>query len=96
MGKSMPKAKAHTIPPINREPVSPINTFAGCQFQIKKPMHAAALASPKAERPVIERIPAHKAKDRNAKKETVVFRPSIPSVKFTALTIPTMTTAAKG
>ena len=59
-------------------------------------MQAAAEARPMAESPVMESSPAHSARERKAKKETVVFRPSMPSVKFTAFTTPTITTAAKG
>ena len=96
MGRSRPKARAHTMPPMNREPVSPMNTLAGCQFHRRNPTQAAAEANPRADRPAMESMPAHRARLKKAKKETVVFSPSMPSVKLTALVTPTMTMAARG
>lgn len=38
IGISSIKHSATAIPPRNIEPVSPMNTFAGCLFHIKKPI----------------------------------------------------------
>ena len=43
----------------------------------------------------MDRAPAHSAMPRKAKKDTVESRPSMPSVKLTALTSPTSKMAAR-
>ena len=78
------------LPPRNREPVSPIKTFAGLKFQIRNPRHPPAVAAARIPMPFAPKIPAITIKIKEAKNVTEAFRPSIPSVKLTALTIPTI------
>ena len=76
-----------TKPPRAREPVSPMNTFAGYTLNSKKPNRLPTTA------PVIGLIPlfspmATTVKNVATRIVTLVQRPSRPSVKFTPLSVP--------
>ena len=95
IGISIPKARAHTIPPKNKEPVSPIKTFAGLKFHTKKPMQPPATQTDSKLIPTVLMTVPISIKNNATKNVTDVFKPSMPSVKLTAFTIPTITIAAK-
>ena len=90
------KAKAQIIPPKNNDPVSPIKTFAGYAFQKRKPKHPPTKAADTILKPIILKIPAITMKKSPAKNVSDASNPSIPSVKFTAFTMPTINTAQIG
>ena len=78
------------------EPVSPINIFAGCRLNIKKPKHAPHSTHPKT---VISSIPYFAAiTDRHAMIiiEIDAPSPSIPSVRFIAFVAASITNIANG
>ena len=95
-------AIAAKAPPNAKEPVSPMNTFAGFTLYTKKPRHTAATIAPKyatlsapiefvidaAMRPITEKAIAATA-------DVPPARPSRPSVKFTAFVAPTIIKNAK-
>ena len=75
-------------PPKAREPVSPINTFAGFALKYKNPIQTALTIIPKK---VTLREPANiptTAKATLAIADVPAANPSKPSVKFTALVVP--------
>ena len=79
----------------NREPVSPINTFAGCKLNIKKPSTEPITMLPNIEISVkLYCIPIVKQVIIIA--ETLDESPSIPSVKFIALVVANITIIANG
>ena len=90
------KAIAHINPPKNNEPVSPINTLAGCILNIKNPKHPPISAPVTMLKFIMLKKPAISIKNIATKNVIDVHKPSIPSVKFTALTIPTINNAAIG
>lgn len=55
MGRFMPKVRAHTAPPKNNEPVSPMNTLAGLKFHRRKPRQPPATAAAIMLKPNMER-----------------------------------------
>ena len=80
----------------NREPVSPINTFAGCKLNIKNPNTAPITILPNIEISVkLYCIPII-VKQVIIIAETLDESPSIPSVKFIALVVANITTIANG
>lgn len=83
-------------PPRNREPVSPINTFAGLKLYIRKPTRPPA--RPDANMPSSRNSSPHatvtQTKNRHTGTEVPLARPVTPSVIFTALTVPTIINAA--
>ena len=80
----------------NREPVSPINTFAGCKLNIKKPRTEPITMLPNIEISVkLYCIPII-VKQVIIIAETLDESPSIPSVKFTAFVVASITKIAKG
>ena len=80
----------------NKEPVSPINTFAGCKLNIKNPKVAPITTLPNIEiSGVINLIPII-VKHVIIIDETLEHSPSIPSVKFIAFVVPNITKIANG
>ena len=80
----------------NREPVSPINTFAGCKLNIKKPSTEPITMLPNIEISVkLFCIPII-VKQVIIIAETLDESPSIPSVKFIALVVANITIIANG
>ena len=89
-------------PPRAKDPVSPMNTFAGLILNTKKPRHTAVTMDPKKAtlsaatelsveyiiKPITENAIAATADVPDAK-------PSRPSVRLTALVAPTMIKKAK-
>ena len=75
--KSAPKPKAQTIPPKNKEPVSPIKTLAGCKFHTKNPKQPPAKAAASKLIPNIPKRFAITIKNTAMKKVTEVCNPSI-------------------
>ena len=88
IGRSIPKESATTIPPRNIEPVSPINTFAGFEFQHIKPTQAPATAADRTLNDINPSKPAAIINAQDTTSVTVDARPSIPSVRFTAFVNP--------
>ena len=80
----------------NKEPVSPINTFAGCKLNIKNPKVAPITMLPNIEISGKENLIPIIVKHVIIIAETLEQSPSIPSVKFTALVVPSITTIANG
>ena len=84
-----------TNPPRAREPVSPINTFAGYTLNSRKPSRLPTTA------PVMGLMPVFSPMATTVMKVatrivTLVHRPSRPSVKFTPLSVPRVTKKRKG
>ena len=80
----------------NREPVSPINTFAGCKLNIKKPSTEPITMLPNIEISVkLYCIPII-VKQVIIIAETLDESPSIPSVKLTAFVVAKITIMANG
>ena len=89
------EAVTATAPPKNSEPVSPINTLAGCALKNKKARHPPLTAAIKM--PMTEFIcTAHTTKNRLTIRVTVEARPSMPSVKFTLFTTESCTKTVSG
>ena len=88
-------ASAHTMPPRKSEPVSPINTFAGWKFQTRKPRQPPATAALNAVTPSIKSVLEISIKETATKKVIEPSRPSTPSVRLTAFTMPTITIAER-
>lgn len=87
-GHLIVKPSDATSPPRKREPVSPMKTFAGFQFQQRKP-HIAP-RSDAARRPNPANL-SENAITRNVTATVAVTEeqsPSIPSVRFTLFTQP--------
>ena len=83
------------IPPKNSEPVSPINTLAGWKLYLKNPKHDPKTVSkriPISEYPLLKAIIDNPS---NIILETHPFKPSTPSVKFTALVTANKTNTEK-
>ena len=78
-------AQAPIAPPIAREPVSPINTFAGLKLNSRKPSRPPASATEKyaTESSGQSRIETA-ANSTNTINEEPAHRPSRPSVRLTA------------
>ena len=88
---------AAIAPPRNSDPVSPMKTLAGLKLYSRKPSRPPA--RPEANTPRERYVSPHSivtaTKNTHTGKLVPVARPSTPSVRFTALTVPTMTNAAK-
>ena len=80
----------------SKEPVSPINTFAVFKLNIKNPKHAPIIILPNTITSFISNIIAITVRHVVIIAETDVLRPSIPSVKFTALVVPSITNITNG
>ena len=90
------RAIAEITPPNNNEPVSPINTLAGCRLNIKNPNTAPTTTLPKIP---ISSIPNNIpiiVKHVIIIAETLEDNPSIPSVKFIAFVVAKITIIANG
>ena len=84
-----------TNPPSAREPVSPINTLAGCVLKHKNPSKAPITAQITGWIPAF--VPtAITVKNTAIKVVTLAARPSSPSVKFAPFTVPSTTTNNTG
>ena len=89
-------AIAEITPPKSSEPVSPINTFAGCKLNIKKPKIVPITTLPNTDIsgcpnniPIIVKQVIIIALTLDAK-------PSIPSVRLIAFVVAKITTIANG
>ena len=80
----------------NSEPVSPINTFAGCKLNIKNPKVAPITILPNIEISGRANLIPIIVKHVIIIAETLEHSPSIPSVRFTAFVVPRITTIANG
>ena len=89
-------AIAEITPPNKREPVSPINTFAGCKLNIKNPNTAPITMLPNTDISGLPIIIPITVKQVNIIALTLEAKPSIPSVKFTAFVVPNITIMANG
>lgn len=83
-------------PPSKSEPVSPINTFAGCKLNIKKPKHAPINIVPNIVISFTPNIIPITVRHVIIIVVTLVESPSIPSVKLTAFVVANITTTANG
>ena len=90
------KAIPDITPPKSNEPVSPINTFAGCKLNIKNPKTTPITALPNMDSSSIPATIPIIVKQVIIIADTLDESPSIPSVKFTAFVAPNITTIAKG
>ena len=80
----------------SKEPVSPINTFAGCKLNNKNPKQVPIKTQPIKVTSVTPKIILITVSAVIIIVVTLVAKPSIPSVKFTALVVPSITTIANG
>ncbi len=80
----------------NNDPVSPIKTFALFKLKIKNPKHAPIIILPKTITSFISSIIAITVKQVVIIAEIDVLSPSIPSVKFTAFVVPSITNITNG
>ena len=80
----------------NSDPVSPINTLAVFRLNIKNPKQAPTIMLPNTTTSFISNIIAITVKQVVIIAEIDVLKPSIPSVKFTALVVPSITNITKG
>lgn len=76
-------------PPSASEPVSPMNTFAGCALKTKKPRSAPTTATAKMDTSNCDWYHARTANAPKATEAVPETRPSRPSVRLTALEKPT-------
>ena len=83
-------------PPKNSEPVSPINAFAGYMLNIKNANTAPIVIAPNITISFTPNIVAIIVKHVIIIADTVDDNPSIPSVKFTAFVVPSITNIANG
>ena len=83
-------------PPNRREPVSPIITFAGCKLKTKNAKQLPIKILPKIVISFIPKIIPITVKQVRIMVVTLVDKPSIPSVKLTALVVARSTTTANG
>ena len=90
------KAIAEITPPNKSEPVSPINTFAGCKLNIRNPNTAPITMLPNTDISGCPNIIPITVKHVNIIALTLDAKPSIPSVKFTAFVVPKITNIANG
>ena len=84
------------LPRSKSEPVSPIKTFAGCKLNIKNPSVAPITILPNTEISACPCIIPMIVKQVTIIALTLEERPSIPSVKFIAFVVASITTIAKG
>ena len=90
------KAEAMTKPPNASEPVSPINTLAVFRLNIKNPKHDPTIILPKTITSFTSKIIAITVKHVAIIADILVLNPSIPSVKFIAFVVPSITNITKG
>ena len=89
-------AIAEIIPPSIKDPVSPINTFAGCKLNIKNPNVApTAILANNDTSNILLLIPIT-AKHVIISAEILEHNPSTPSVKLIAFVVPSITIIASG
>ncbi len=81
-------ATALIAPPSASEPVSPINTFAGCALNTRNPKTAPTTATQKIAALNWSIVEANTANAPNAIAAVPARRPSRPSVRFTAFEAP--------
>ena len=89
-------ANPDITPPKSNDPVSPINTFAGCKLNIKNPSVAPITILPKTETSPIPIISPITVKHVIIIADTLDDNPSIPSVKFIAFVVARITIIAAG
>ena len=89
----MPLLKLHLRS--SNEPVSPINTLAVFKLKIKNPRHAPTIILPNTTISFTSKIIAITVKHVVIIAATLVLSPSIPSVRFTALVVPSITKMQK-
>ena len=80
----------------NNEPVSPINTLAVFRLNIKNPKHDPTIILPKTITSFTSKIIAITVKHVAIIADILVLNPSIPSVKFIALVVASITTIENG
>ena len=80
----------------NREPVSPINTFAGCKLNIKNPKTDPITILPNTETSVTPLNIPITVRHVIIIVDTLEDNPSIPSVKFIAFVVAKITHIAAG
>ena len=83
-------------PPKSNEPVSPINTLAGCKLNIKNPNIAPITQLANTDTSGIPKIIPITARHVIIIALTLDDKPSIPSVKFTAFVVANITIMANG
>ena len=90
-------AQAPMAPPSAKDPVSPINTWAGWKLKNRKPASApikAMLKNVTDVGPPLYNVII--AKNPNTKREEPPHRPSRPSVRFTAFVMANCRNTVKG
>ena len=80
----------------NNDPVSPINTFAVFKLNIKNPKHAPTIILPNTIISFTSNIIPITVKHVVIIADTDVLSPSIPSVKFTAFVVASITNITNG
>ena len=83
-------------PPNISDPVSPINTFAGCKLNIKNPKVAPITILPNIETSYIWLLIPITVKHVIIKQETLDDNPSTPCVKLIAFVVESITNTASG
>mgnify|MGYP000171840441 CR=1 FL=1 len=89
-------ANPDITPPSNNEPVSPINTLAGCKLNTKNPKVAPITALPNIDTSGTLNVIPIITKHVIISELTLDDKPSIPSVKFIAFVVASITTIANG
>ncbi|MNP33986.1 hypothetical protein D3C76_1272510 [compost metagenome] len=89
-------ATAPIAPPIPREPVSPINTLAGCALYTRKPSTAPIIAAAHTAAGIDVACIATMANAPKAIALTPDSKPSRPSVKLTALVMASIMNTTNG
>lgn len=80
----------------SKDPVSPINIFAGCKLNIKNPKQAPHKIDPKSEISNISYLTAITVRQAIIIIDIEAPSPSIPSVKFTAFVAASITKITNG
>ena len=89
-------ANPDITPPSINDPVSPINTFAGCKLNIKNPNVAPITILPNIDTSYTWLLIPITVKHVIIIAETLEDNPSIPSVRFTAFVVASTTIIASG
>ena len=89
-------ANPDITPPNSNEPVSPINTFAGCKLNIKNPIVAPITILPNIDTSGIPIFIPITVNPVIIIDDILDDNPSIPSVKFIAFVVARITTIAAG
>ena len=97
INKGFSKEKPEEIisAPKKSDPVSPINIFAGCRLKKRKPSDAPIIDDAISDTSVLNAAEIY-IRDTPIPKATEEARPSIPSVKLAAFTMPTSKINARG